>query len=225
MRCFRSIAVSLKIVVGALAMLWVPMSACAELYKYTNEDGVTVLDSHVPARYVKNGYTILSLDGRVLEVVPRALTPKERRERDKRQAEKKKREEEKKQQEIADQNLLRLYSTPEDVIRARDTKLASIKGFIETSQANIQRLEEEKRNIESSLADVERAGGKIDNTQVDRIHSIQNRVKQIKKEIEDKQNEMAELRSSFAADLKRVRQLYSQQNQNKRKNGANGSSG
>ena len=59
----------------------------AELYKYTNEDGVTVLDSHVPARYVKNGYTILSLDGRVLEVVPRALTDNEIRERDRRLAE------------------------------------------------------------------------------------------------------------------------------------------
>lgn len=33
-----------------------PSMVLAELYKYTNEDGVTVLDSHVPARYVKNGY-------------------------------------------------------------------------------------------------------------------------------------------------------------------------
>ena len=42
----------------------------AELYRYKNEDGITVLDSHVPARYVKNGYTILSLDGRVLSGAP-----------------------------------------------------------------------------------------------------------------------------------------------------------
>ena len=187
------------------------MSACAELYKYTNEDGVTVLDSHVPARYVKNGYTILSLDGRVLEVVPRALTDKERRARDKKIAEEQKEEEERKKREVADQNLLRLYSTPEDVIRARDTKLASIQGFIETSKGNIQRLEEERRNIEASLADVERAGGTIDKQQVDRIHGIESRVHQIQKEIKDKQDEMDELRSSFAADLKRVRELYGKQ--------------
>jgi chromosome segregation ATPase len=198
----------MKVLVGALAVMWVSMSACAELYKYTNEDGVTVLDSHVPARYVKNGYTILSLDGRVLEVVPRALTPKERRERDQKLARQQKEEEAKKKQEISDQNLLRLYSTPEDVVRARDTKLASIKGFIQTSNENITRLEEQKRNIEASLADVERAGGTIDKNQLDRIHSIENRVGQIKQEIKDKQNEMTELRSSFAADLKRVRELY-----------------
>ena len=46
----------------------------AELYKYLSEDGVTVLDSHVLARYVKNGYTTLSADGRG---VPRALTEEE----------------------------------------------------------------------------------------------------------------------------------------------------
>ena len=39
-------------------------TAKAELYKYLSEDGVTVLDSHLPARFVKNGNTILSADGR-----------------------------------------------------------------------------------------------------------------------------------------------------------------
>ena len=37
-------------------------TVAAELYRYKNKDNVTVLDSYVPARYVKNGYAILSLD-------------------------------------------------------------------------------------------------------------------------------------------------------------------
>ncbi|MDZ7686728.1 MAG: hypothetical protein U5O39_18595 [Gammaproteobacteria bacterium] len=114
-------------------MLVFSVAATAELYKYTNEDGVTVLNSRVPARYVKNGYTVLSMDGRVLEVVPRALTKEELKARDRRLAEEKRREQERREQEIADENLLRLYSRPEDVIRARDTKLDSIDSFIETS--------------------------------------------------------------------------------------------
>lgn len=188
--------------------MWVPISAHAELYKYTNEEGVTVLDSHVPARYANNGYTILSTDGRVLEVVPRALTDKERRERDKKLAAQKKAEEARTARQIADQNLLRLYSTAEDVIRARDAKLASVKEFITTSKRNIERLNEEKRNIEAALADVERAGEPIGKDRVARIHTIESRVKQIQKEINNKQNELAEIRASFAADLKRVRELY-----------------
>ncbi|MDG2071055.1 MAG: hypothetical protein P8J55_04840 [Pseudomonadales bacterium] len=122
----------------------IPSMVRAELYKYTNEDGVTVLDSHIPARYVKNGYSILSLDGRILEVVPRALTEKEIRERDRKLKEQERLEAQRREKEIADENLLRLYSTPADVIRARDTKLSRINGFIVTQQGNLQRLESQK---------------------------------------------------------------------------------
>ncbi|MEX2327899.1 MAG: hypothetical protein WD558_09215 [Pseudomonadales bacterium] len=203
-----SIAPLIKVCVIATSAFWLPTVASAELYKYVNEDGVTVLDSHVPARYVKNGYTILSLDGRVLEVVPRALSEDEIRQRDRELAAQRRLEEEREARELADENLLRLYSRPEDVIRARDSKLASIRGFIETSNGNIERLEEQKSEIEAELANIERAGGTISKARLDRIRTIDTRIKAISKEIEDKEREIDQLRGSFAADLKRVRELY-----------------
>ncbi|MEX0942957.1 MAG: DUF4124 domain-containing protein [Pseudomonadales bacterium] len=203
-----SIAPLIKVCVIATSAFWLPTVASAELYKYVNEDGVTVLDSHVPARYVKKGYTILSLDGRVLEVVPRALSEEEIRQRDREIAEQRRLDEEREARELADENLLRLYSRPEDVIRARDSKLASIRGFIETSNGNIERLEEQKSEIEAELANIERAGGTISKARLDRIRTIDTRIKAISKEIEDKEREIDQLRGSFAADLKRVRELY-----------------
>lgn len=183
-------------------------SVAAELYRYKNEDGVTVLDSHVPARYVKNGYTILSLDGRVLEVVPRALSDQEIRERDRALAEQERIAKEKRELEIADQNLLRLYSTPGDVIRARNAKLSSIDGLIETQAGNIQRLESQQRQLESALADIERAGGTISKDRMSRVRAIESRIAQIRSEIQKKQLEKDSLISSYAADLKRVKELY-----------------
>lgn len=189
-----------------------PADAYAELYKYVNEDGVTVLDSHVPARYVKNGYTILSLDGRVLEVVPRALTDKEIRVRDLRLNEERQRERIEREQKIADQNLLRIYSTPEDVIRARDTKLASIEGFINTSRSNLTRLESQKRTMESQFANIERSGGTISKERIGQVRTLENRIRQNEREIKDKRVEKDELSASFSADLKRVRELYDTRN-------------
>ncbi|MFT7218765.1 MAG: hypothetical protein ACI8Z1_000377 [Candidatus Azotimanducaceae bacterium] len=183
-------------------------SVAAELYRYKNEDGVTVLDSHVPARYVKNGYAILSLDGRVLEVVPRALSDQEIRERDRTLAEQERIAKEKRELEIADQNLLRLYSTPGDVIRARNAKLSSIDGLIETQAGNIQRLESQQRQLESALADVERAGGTISKDRMSRVRAIESRIAQIRSEIQKKQQEKNSSVSSYAADLKRVKELY-----------------
>lgn len=183
-------------------------TVAAELYKYKNEDGVTVLDSHVPARYVKNGYTILSLDGRVLEVVPRALTDDEIRERDRRLAEQERIERARREREVADQNLMRLYSTPGDVIRARDARLASIDDMIETQRGNIQRLESQKRQLEAALADIERAGGTISKDRLTRIRTIENRIEQIESEISNKLDEKENLKTSYAADLERVKELY-----------------
>ncbi len=192
----------------AMVFIAMPLATTAELYKYKNEDGVTVLDSHVPARYVKNGYTILSLSGRVIEVVPRALTDAEIRARDRALAEQQQLDRERREQEVADQNLLRLYSTPEDVIRARDDKLRSIESFINTQNSNLRRLREQKRRLESSLADIERSGGTISKERLDRIRSIEGRMLQIEKDVQAKHEEIEVLRSTYAADLKRVRELY-----------------
>tara|TARA_R110002073_G_scaffold4917_22_gene31212 strand:+ start:6484 stop:7125 length:642 start_codon:yes stop_codon:yes gene_type:complete len=192
----------------AVGLVLIAPMVSAELYKYVNEDGVTVLDSHVPARYVKNGYSILSLDGRVLEVVQRALSDQEIRDRDSQLAEQRAREKAEREQKVADQNLMRIYGTPEDVVRARDTKLASIEGFINTSRGNLARLESQKRSLESQLADIERAGGTIGKNRLAQIRSIENRIRSNEAEIAAKQGEMDELRANFSADLKRVRELY-----------------
>ena len=183
-------------------------TVAAELYRYKNEDNVTVLDSHVPARYVKNGYTILSLDGRVLEVVPRALSDKEIRDRDRRLAEEERLAREKREREIVDQNLMRLYATPGDVIRARDAKISSIDSLIKTQEGTIQRLQSQKRQQESALADIERAGGVIGKDRLARIRTIDSRIAQVESEIRKKEAEKGTLNVSYAEDLKRVKELY-----------------
>ena len=42
----------------------------AELYRYQNEAGITVVDWVIPAAYVSSGYEILNGSGRVVRAVP-----------------------------------------------------------------------------------------------------------------------------------------------------------
>lgn len=183
--------------------------AAAELYKYTNEDGVTVLDSHVPARYIKDGYTILSLNGRVMEVVPRALSDQEILVRDRERAVAEEKDRLERQRLIADQNLMRVYGTPADVVRARDTKLASIDGFIAIIKGNLQNLQSQKRSFEAELADVERRGGVISRARIDHMLGIENRILQAMSEVDVKEQELSDLSAAYSADLIRVTELYS----------------
>ena len=196
-----SIGVLLQLVLGQQSM-------AIELFKYVNEDGVTVLDSKIPPRYVRSGYTIISSDGRVLEVVDRALSDEEILERDRLAALEQKMQHARQEQEAADANLMRLYSIPEDVIRARDSKLATINGFIKSIRANLQRLVTQKRQFEAAAADVERAGGTISQENIDRIQSSNERIKQTEQEIADKLLEIEEVKKEFALDLIRVKELY-----------------
>ena len=53
-------------------------AGAAELYRYINDKGVTVLDRSVPPQYVGRGYEVLDKDGRVKQVIPAALSPEER---------------------------------------------------------------------------------------------------------------------------------------------------
>ena len=198
----------------ALFFLFYSELSIAELYKYVNEDGVTVLDSHVPARYVKDGYTILRLDGRVLEVVPRALSDEEIRLRDLNLAEERRLNRIEREQKIADQNLLRIYSTPEDVLRVRDDKIASVEFAINTSKGRQSRLKSQKRDMQAMLADIERAGGTISNERLGQIRTIDNKIRQNEREIASKLDEMLTLQASYAADLRRVKEPYDESSVN-----------
>ena len=64
---------------AVLLMLGAAMNADAgQLYRYINDNGVTVLDRSVPPQFVGRGYEVLDMDGRVKEVIPAALSPAER---------------------------------------------------------------------------------------------------------------------------------------------------
>lgn len=187
-----------------------------ELYKYINEDGVTVLDSRIPSKYVKSGYTIISSDGRVIEVVARALTEEEIRERDKKAAIEKERQLELERQAAEDATLLRLYSTPGDVIRARDSKLATINSFVNSAQGNLQRYQDQKRQFEADAANTERTGGQVSQENIERIRNTTARIEQIQLEIDAKLSEIEAVKAKYGRDLERIKQLQTEE-KNKKK--------
>ena len=49
----------------------------AELYRYQNEAGITVVDWAIPAVYVGSGYEVLNESGQIVRVVPPAKTDTE----------------------------------------------------------------------------------------------------------------------------------------------------
>lgn len=92
-----------------LGLLLPVVAEAAELYRYVDDKGTTVLSRQgVPPEYIGRGYEVLNDQGRVIQVIAPAPSPEEMKRilADKARA-------------SSDTQLLRLYSTPEDVERAR----------------------------------------------------------------------------------------------------------
>ena len=98
----------------------------AELYRYQNEAGVTVVDWAIPAAYVGSGYEVLNESGQIVRVVPPAKTDTEL-ERDAVAARAQEAEAAAQAEQLErDTFLLRRYSTIQDIEAARDRSLREL---------------------------------------------------------------------------------------------------
>lgn len=100
------------------------------IFRYTDRNGRIVFNSHIPSEYAGNGYTILNARGQVLEVIPRAKTKAEIAAQEAALAAAQAEAEAKQEQEEADQLLIRLYRSPDEIDRKRDNTLGPINAQI-----------------------------------------------------------------------------------------------
>ncbi|MER0044413.1 MULTISPECIES: DUF4124 domain-containing protein [unclassified Pseudomonas] len=182
---------------GLLLPLW---ANAAEMYRYTNAQGITVIDRQgVPSEFIAKGYEVLNEHGRVVRVVPPAPTAEEMQKilADRERAK-------------SDAQLLRLYSSLEDVDRAQARKLAELDGLIGVAKGNLQSVRQQQANLQKQAADQERAGREVPKPLLDQISSQRDEQVRVKKDIERYQAARAQAQKTFAADRLRVGELLGQ---------------
>lgn len=180
-----------------LSVLLPALAGASELYRYVNDKGVTVLDRQgVPPEYIGKGYDVLSEQGRVVRVVPPAPTAAER---ERLHAEK--------AQASSDAQLLRLYSSVEDVDRARERKLTELDGAVGAARGNLQSLRTQQANLQSQAADQERAGRAVPESLLVQISNIKGEQDSLLKDIARFEETRQQAAAGFVADRARLAQL------------------
>lgn len=177
----RRLGVAIGLVVAGLSL-----GVQADLYRYTDERGVTVLDSRVPPEAIGRGYEVLDPQGRVKEVIPPAPTLEELEAR--REAERR---------AVADATLLRLYSSVADLDRAHARQIEQIDNQILTAQGNLQQLAKQRENLQQRAAAQERAGRAVDARILQELNELDSEQRRLNRLIERSQREKAEVNSSF----------------------------
>lgn len=118
----------------------------AAYYRYVNDQGVKVMDHSIPPAFSQRGYEVLNATGRVIKVVPPALTEQDIKALEARQAVKEEYE-----------LLSRRYSSTQDIEEAKLRQLERLDANIALVRGNINNLKRQIDGIGVKAAEFERA--------------------------------------------------------------------
>jgi chromosome segregation ATPase len=184
----------------SLLLLGAAATVQAELYRYIDNRGVTVLDSRVPPEFVSNGYEVLDSQGRVLRVIPAAPTREEREAARRALAEQER-------QRAADATLLRLYSNTRDLDRAHARHVAQIENLIVSARSSIVVLAQQRERLELRAATQQRAGRELDESLLNEIAESNAETSRLERLITQKEAEIVEVNERFAEQRERLTAL------------------
>ena len=190
--------------------LWfavVPLVGAANLYRYNNDRGVTVVDWRIPAEYAAKGYEVLSEQGVVIEVVPPALTSAQRADRDVLQRQLEAAEVERRRLQAWDESLLLRYSDTVDIEEARDRALRELQIRISILRSNMRALRQRVESLQSRVAAAERRNETPNQYDLDSIQALKAEIVSIERSIEDRAQQVASVTENYQADIDRFKQL------------------
>lgn len=166
------------------------------IYRYKNNEGVTVLDSTIPPEYVNSGYEIMSLSGKVLKKIAPVTQGAEgdRLRREKMQRDARMRD---------DIQLRRSYSNVKDIDAARSRNLESLRGNINILQANLTSARSRLQTYQSQAAAIERSGRPLPDDLLKNINNLVQEEKDIQVQILQREEEHKEVAKKFDEDKKR----------------------
>jgi hypothetical protein len=194
----------MRLVTGALILALIsPVAFAAKLYRFEVE-GRVILKDHVPPEYAQMGYQILSVQGLMIKQVERAPTASELAAIAVKKAIEEARFERIRIRREADRALLRIYSKPADVERARQRSIDDIDGYIGLQQRRIVNLTDKLERAQGRAANQERAGLDVPVDMRFEIAQLQKQIRETHANIEIRKDQKIESTKVFTNDYYRM---------------------
>ena len=173
-------------------------SQAARYYRYTNKEGVTVMNSVMPPEYVKYGYEIVTLSGKVLEVIEPAPTPEEaeelaaKRQRDAQLAE-------------WDEYLVKRYSSVEDIEAAKQRKLKDFDASMAILRGNASNIRGQIEQVQARAASAERAGRKVPDSTINSLRALEIELSDTEQQLQLREQDKLEIAQKYDKDIERFK--------------------
>jgi len=179
------------------------------IYKWVDENGEIQYGDRVPPQYASEERSVINKQGQTVKVYEAAKTPEQKAEEQalaKQQAEQKKLAE---QQAVRDRSLLATYSSEEDMLQARDSKIASVDTLIQLTNSRIGSMQQRLGELTNDAAEFERSGKKLPEGLVNQMKNIKEQIQQNEAFVDHKEQEKQQLAQKFEEDINRYRELTS----------------
>ena len=204
----------IRIAVSAVCMLAASLgapSALAGFKCWTNSEGVRECGNAVPPEYAQQGHREMTDQGLTVKTTTRAPTKEElreeREERERQEALAAEQERQRKAQAAKDRVLLSTFSTEEDLLLARNGKIAALESRIQHTEAILFQLEKNLNQFLDEAAKLERGGKQVTPELRTNIANLQKQIEDSHVYIYERRQKMAEVETKFQEDLARYREL------------------
>lgn len=190
-----------------LLLCVLPAAMARPMYRYVNDEGVSVLAYQVPPEYVARGYEVLNEKGVVVEVVPRTLAEDERASLDASARAARRAQEEAEALRKWDESLLLRYSSVADIEAARDRALRDLRIRVSILRGKQRSLRQQVENYQATAADQERRGQPVAESSLQAIRDLRREIDTTERAIVERQQEITAVEASYERDMERFATL------------------
>jgi hypothetical protein len=178
-------------------------------FRWVDENGQVHYGDRVPPQYSKHERKEINEQGRTLKIYEAPKTPEQKAEEQRLAVIETARKKIAAKRRRYDSTLLATYSSEEDMLLARDGKIASVDSLIQLTHRRIKSMQKHLLRLTDEAAEYERSGKKLPAGLQQQIANIRDQITQNEIFIKDKEREAEEIRQKFAVDIKRFNELTS----------------
>jgi len=176
---------------------------------WTNDTGTRECSFTVPLQYRGREIQIMNSQGQVIRTIPADKTPEEKKRaaaQAKIEAEKKRIRDEQRRKDII---LLNTFTTVDDIIFSRDTKITAIESIIKISESN--RLKQQKLldKYTQRAGNFERKSKKVPDSILKEVEKYKRKIKEVDDFIENRKQEKLTIFQKYERDINRFKELKS----------------
>lgn len=178
--------------------------AYANTFRWVDDKGQVHYGDHIPPGVEDRAYSVINKEGVTVNSVEKAKTKEQL-------AEELRLKERQAEQRNYDHILLDTYGKVSDLEETRDRFIAAIEGLIKVSQHKLANLNNELDKLNKAAANLERDGKVISEVMRNDITSLQTQIDRENEFIRAQRKQQTDIRTKFAADIKRFQELKAAQ--------------